>query len=72
MEQSKVYTTISGIMSLLRQIWNGFFHLHFFDATFTIGDLLIALFFISLSIYILRFFAHASREEQGEGINYKK
>lgn len=72
MEQTKVYKGISGIMSLMRQIWNGFFHLPFFDAPFTIGDLIIALFFIGLSIYLLRFFAHAPREELGEGIKYQK
>lgn len=72
MEESKVYETVSGIMSLLRKVWNSFFHLQFFDAPFTIGDIFIALFFISLSLYLLHFFAHASKEEEGEGINYKK
>ena len=72
MEETNVYKGISGIMSILRQIWNGCFHIQFFDAPFTIGDIFIALFFISLSINILRFFAHAPSEKEGEGIKYQK
>lgn len=72
MEETNVYKGITGIMSILRQIWNGCFHIQFFDAPFTIGDILIALFFIGLSLQILRFFAHAPSEKEGEGIKYKK
>lgn len=74
MGDSIFYVGMQGIMRLLRQIWDGFFSLQFFDAPFTFGDVLIALFFVALGFWLIRFFANSNKdgsEETRKGIFYK-
>lgn len=57
---------VSGIMRILGQIWNGFFHLQFFGSGFTFGDLMLAIFFVSIGFSLLMFF---SNHGGGSGAN---
>ena len=57
---------VSGVMQILAQVWNGFFHLQFFGSGFTFGDLILAIFFVSVGFSLLMFF---SNHGGGSGAN---
>lgn len=57
---------MTGVMRILGQIWNGLFHVQFFGSGFTFGDLIIALFFVSVGFSLLMFF---SNHGGGSGAN---
>lgn len=68
------YNCLAAIMDMLKQIWTGIMGLEFFGAGFTFKDVLIAIFFADLGIYLLYYFAHGSTHSNNvgtsEGIKY--
>ena len=60
---------VTGIMQILAQIWTGFFHLQFFGSGFTFGDLILAIFFVSVGFSLLMFFSNHGGGSGANGSN---
>lgn len=60
------------VWDLLEDIWNGFFKMEIFDFGFTFADVLFGLMLVGLSLYVIRFFAHAPGEAGNQSVRYKK
>ena len=60
------------VLDILVDIWNGFFKMEIFDFGFTFADVLFGLMLVGLSLYVIRFFAHAPGETGNQSLRYKK
>lgn len=61
------YNGLAAVMQMIRDIWSGIMGIEFFGAGFTFKDVLIAIFFADLGIYLLYYFAHGSTHSNDVG-----
>lgn len=61
------YQAFHGVMSMINQIWHNILEIEFFGSGFTFEDVMIALFFADIGIYLLYYFAHGSTHSKDVG-----